>query len=198
MDFKNHTVGKDPFQEFEKWLSHVTSLGEIEPLAMTLCTVSNNIPHARIVLFKGISQQGFCFFTNYESDKAKEIETNENVALVFHWKTTNLQIRIEGRVEKLTRQESENYFSSRPRGSQISAWTSQQSRPVSRRQDLLDRWKEIEKKFDGQVVPCPPFWGGYRVLPQKIEFWISREDRLHDRYLFTKRYSEWVISRLSP
>ncbi len=198
MDFKNHTVGKDPFQEFEKWLSYVTETGEIEPTAMTLSTVSNNVPHSRTVLFKGISQQGFRFFTNYESDKAKEMDSNENVSLMFYWKKAILQVRIEGRIEKLTRQESEEYFSSRMRGSQISAWASQQSHMVENRQALVDRWEEIEKKFDDQNIPCPPFWGGYRVLPTRFEFWIGREDRLHDRYLFTKRYSDWVVSRLSP
>lgn len=198
MNFQNYEIGKDPFIEFDKWLYHATASGEIEPTAMSLATAAHGVPHVRTVLFKGVSQSGFCFFTNYESSKSKEIDTNENVALGFHWKKLNLQVRIEGKAEKLTRQESEEYFATRPRGSQLSAWTSQQSHVVESREKLVERWQEIENKFDGQPIPCPPFWGGYRVLPNKMEFWIGREDRLHDRYLFTKKYSEWLIERLSP
>lgn len=198
MNLKNYSPGDNPLEEFAKWLKFVTDEGEIEPTAMQLATVSNSQPHIRTVLLKGISQNGFCFFTNYESDKAKQIEMNPVVGLNFHWKKNNLQVRIEGRIEKVTRQESEEYFSSRPRGSQVGAWASKQSHEIVSRDELIHRVRDLESKFGTDPIPCPPFWGGYRVLPTRIEFWVGREDRLHDRFVFTKRYSDWELKRLSP
>jgi len=190
----------DPFVEFDIWLKKALAAHEIEPTSMTLATVTRDQkPNARIVLFKGFSQGGFCFYTNYESAKAQELEMHPNAALIFHWKTLELQVRVQGKVQKLSRQESEKYFASRPRESQIGAWTSAQSRILNSRKDLESKRLEVEKKFEGQEVICPPFWGGYRVIPEAFEFWVSEPGRLHNRFHYTyDKKTGWQINRLFP
>ncbi len=202
MDLNNFKPGPDPFKQFETWFDFVSSKGEIEPYAMSLATSVDDQPHVRIVLYKGISDGGVCFFTNYESHKGLEIRENNRVAITFLWKIVNLQVRIEGLVEKVSQKESQAYFATRPRGSQVSAWASHQSQKVKDRDQLVKQWSEVEEKFSNKPIPCPPFWGGYRVIPSNFEFWIGRADRLHDRFLYSKIPNEinnkWSVSRLSP
>lgn len=199
MDFDNYKPGNDPLKDFQSWFNYAVSKGEPEPNAMSLATSVDGKPHLRIVLFKGISDDSFCFYTNYESNKANEIFQNSNVALCFHWKTLNLQVRVEGQAFKMSHEESGKYFSSRPRASQISAWASKQSREIKDRDQLLEQFKAVEVKFSNEkVIPCPPFWGGFRLIPQTIELWIGRKDRLHDRFLFIRQKNSWEASRLSP
>ncbi len=189
----------DPFVEFDLWMKKAIQVQEIEPTAMSLATVTRDQrPSNRIVLFKGMSQGGLMFFTNYESNKAQELESHPSAAVVFHWKKLELQLRIEGKVQKVSRQESEKYFATRARESQIGAWTSQQSRILPSRKDLELKRKEIEAKFEGKDVICPPFWGGYRIIPDHFEFWMSEPGRLHNRFLYTFDKKGWTQNRLFP
>lgn len=189
----------DPFTEFELWLKKATAAKELEPTAMSLATVTRDQkPRNRIVLYKGMSQGGLTFFTNYESNKALDLEIHPHAALTFHWKTLELQLRIEGKVQKTSRQESEKYFASRPRESQIGAWASQQSRVLPNRKDLDLKRTEIEAKFEGKDVVCPPFWGGYRVIPDLFEFWMLEPGRLHNRFQYTLDKKGWSQVRLYP
>ncbi len=189
----------DPFVEFELWLKKATDSGEEEPTAMSLATVTReNRPRNRVVLYKGLSQQGLTFYTNYESNKALDLETNPFVAATFHWKALTLQLRIEGRVQKLSRQESEKYFSTRPRESQIGAWISSQSRILKSRKDLDQKKLEFEEKFEGKDVVCPPFWGGYKIIPDLFEFWMLEPGRLHNRFQYTLSKGVWTQVRLYP
>ena len=195
---------QDPMDGLQLWLKEAETAGMPEPTAMTLATVGQDLrPSARIVLFKGFSrdERGHrCprFFTNYESRKSLELVSNSHVALVFHWTTMQRQIRIEGVVERVSRAESEEYFRSRPRGSQIGAWASPQSRLIDNREELDRLVSEIEAKFDGQVIPCPPNWGGWRVIPERIEFWQGIPNRLHDRFVFERKDGVWACARLAP
>jgi pyridoxamine 5'-phosphate oxidase len=189
----------DTFLEFELWLQKAKDSKELEPTAMNLSTVNKDQrPRSRMVLFKGLAQGGLTFYTNYESNKARELEAYPFAALTFHWKTLELQIRVEGRVQKTSRQESEAYFASRPRESQIGAWVSQQSRTLNSRKDLDQKKLEIEEKFKDQTIICPPFWGGYRILPDLFEFWMSEPGRLHNRFQYTLDKKGWTQNRLFP
>ncbi|MBX3019487.1 MAG: pyridoxamine 5'-phosphate oxidase [Bdellovibrionaceae bacterium] len=181
---------QDPFDLFLQELKAAEDAGMKEPNAMTLATVSAmGQPRARTVFFKGYSDgensKGFRFFTNYDSDKANEMSRGR-AGLLFHWNLLERQVRIEGRVEKTSREESEAYFRTRPRISQLGAWSSEQSREIPNHKWLEDRFESFEAKFAGGEVPCPPHWGGYRVIPLEFEFWIARAGRMHERYVYQR------------
>ncbi len=193
-------VDSSPFRQFEAWYAHAQSLGMKHGDAVTLATATRDgIPSARMVLLKGHDRNGFVFYTNYESQKARELSENPRACLVFFWSSLDRQIRIVGTVTKISREESEAYFRTRPRGSQIGAWASQQDEVLPNREVLDTKAAEIAQTYEGKDVPLPPSWGGYRVSPTSIEFWQGREDRLHDRLRYTRRADgSWRIERLSP
>jgi len=187
----------DPNAQFHQWLDEAMSQNAPEPTAMTLCTVNaQGQPSARIVLLKGYDKNGLSFYTNYDSKKGKELEQNPKASLSFFWPTMQRQVRFEGIVTRMSRQESEQYFKSRPLSSKISAWASPQSKPISAIQ-LQERTKAMAEKL-GQDPGCPPFWGGYLLQPNYVEFWQGRINRLHDRYAFTLINGHWQIKRLAP
>ncbi len=193
------TVGTDPILFFIKWFKEVEAAQITEINAMTLATVSaDSRPHARIVLLKGLEQEAFVFFTNYDSDKGKQIGENGHAALVFFWKELERQVRIEGIIEKVPAGDSDQYFHSRPAGSRIGAWASPQSREIEHRNILDLNYAKYEQEFSGIDIPRPPHWGGYRVIPERIEFWQGRSSRMHDRILFMKSDNGWLRSRLAP
>ncbi len=191
---------RDPIIQFEEWFSLAQDRNIYMPEAMTLATsTSDGIPSARIVLLKQASHKGFVFFTNYQSRKGEELESNPHAALVLHWAVLERQIRIEGRVEQISHEESNAYFQSRPRGSRIGAWASRQSKPLNKRSELEERVHHYEKKYLDQEIALPEHWGGFRVVPERIEFWQGRESRLHERLVFTKLPSgEWDTHLLFP
>jgi pyridoxamine 5'-phosphate oxidase len=192
-------VSPDPITEFARWFDEAVKAEVQEPNAMTLATVcSGGAPSARIVLLKGFDARGFVFFTDYRSQKGTELEQNPRAALVFYWPELERQIRITGTTSLLGREESEAYFRTRPRGSRISAWVSHQSQVIASRKLLEDRVPELERRYPGEDVPLPPYWGGLRVVPGSVEFWQGRTSRLHDRIRYTKTGDTWRIERLSP
>jgi pyridoxamine 5'-phosphate oxidase len=203
-DYKQSTldeqsVSPNPFKQFEIWFNEALSSQVVEPNAMLLATVdTQSFPSIRAVLLKIFDERGFVFFTNYNSDKAKDIGANPNVALEFLWLDLERQIRIIGRAEKISTAESLKYFLSRSRDSRIGAWVSDQSQVISSRQALAMQIAKMKEKFSKGEVPLPDFWGGYRVVPEKIEFWQGRENRLHDRLLYTLEEGTWTITRLAP
>jgi pyridoxamine 5'-phosphate oxidase len=189
----------DPFDQFAIWFREAQAVTPKYPEAMTLATADKDgRPSARIVLFKGFNEGGFSFFTNYDSRKGKELLGNPFAALVFYWAALDRQVRIEGRIEKLSQEDSLAYFHSRPRESQISAWASPQSREITGRQFLDERIEEIRRRFEGQDVPLPAFWGGFRLVPEKFEFWVELPSRRHDRFLYTRQGSSWKTVQLGP
>ena len=189
----------NPVNQFNKWFEEVLKSELSEPNAMLLSTVSDGRPAGRIVLLKGVDQDGFSFYTNYESKKGKDIENNPQVGLTFFWKELERQIRIEGRIEKTSAQDSDDYFAIRPRGSQIGAWVSHQSEAIESRDFLEQKQRDFEARFEGQPVARPPHWGGYRVIPDYVEFWQGRPSRLHDRLAYSLTDGHvWKIDRLSP
>ncbi len=193
------TEDADPFELFGAWLDAAKGSGIIEPTAMTLATVdAERSPSARTVLLKGFDESGFVFFTNYESRKSADLAENDRAALVFYWPVLLRQVCVEGRVSRVTREESEAYFATRPRGSQLGAWASSQSRSLESRAELLAQFEEMEERFRGREVECPPFWGGFRLVPRRMQFWQGRADRLHDRIRFDLEGSRWVATRLNP
>ena len=195
-----NSVSKNPIAQFEKWFAEATESGIAEPNAMNLSTVSKNgHPSSRIVLLKGIENNGFVFYSNYQSQKGKELDENPACALNFFWPELERQIRIEGIAKRTDENSSTQYFQSRPRESQIGAWASPQSAAITDRSILEKRVDEIKKRFEGQaVLPKPKQWGGYHIAPHLIEFWQGRPSRLHDRILFTKEENSWTIHRLAP
>ncbi len=194
---ESHVVA-DPFDQFKLWFEEAMRAEQPDVEAMTLSTMADGRLSARIVLLKGFDARGFVFFTNYESRKSRELTAHPLAALTFYWHTLNRQVRIEGAVEKASRQESEDYFRTRPRGSQIGAWASPQSDELTSREILEQNVADIEARFGDGEIPCPPFWGGWRLQPVQIEFWQGRESRLHDRIVYQKENDAWRIVRLAP
>jgi pyridoxamine 5'-phosphate oxidase len=193
------TAGDDPIVMFREWFEAAKRAGIFLPDSVCLATASKDgAPSARMMLLKGADQRGFVFYTNYESRKAEELTTNPRAALVLHWAVLERQVRVEGAVERLSAEESAAYFRTRARGSRIGAWASAQSRPLASRADLEDKVREYEAKFAGGDVPLPPFWGGYRLVPTRIEFWQGRANRLHDRLVYAREGDRWNIIRLNP
>lgn len=191
----------DPFAQFETWFEEATAREPNDPNAMAVATVGpDGLPNVRIVLLKGRDERGFVFYTNMESQKGQEIRANQKAALNFHWKSLDRQVRIRGPLETVSEAESDAYFASRRRGSQIGAWASDQSREIDSRAALEARVAEVEARYEGQEVPRPPHWYGNRVVPLYIEFWQGGDFRLHDRLVFerTDRTAAWTTRRLSP
>jgi pyridoxamine 5'-phosphate oxidase len=194
-------VDPNPIRQFEKWSQEVRAKGvtEQDVISMTLATTTRyGLPSARIVLLKSFDENGFVFFTNYNSRKANELEENARACLLFYWPAVWRQVRIEGAVERVSPSESDQYFQSRPLGSKIGAWASEQSSAIENREQLEKRFQEFSRKF-GDNVPRPPHWGGYRVKPEVIEFWQGQDNRLHDRLRYALRDDgSWLIERLAP
>lgn len=189
----------NPFSQFRKWYREAESACRFHANNMTLSTVDENgAPQSRIVLLKGVDNQGFIFFTNYQSRKAKQLANNPNVSITLFWEELERQVNISGCVEKVTQQESDEYHASRPKGSQIGAWVSQQSTEIIDRKVLEQEKDRLTLLYADKEVPRPPHWGGYRVIPHRIEFWQGQPDRLHDRLEYRLKANSWLIQRLSP
>lgn len=197
---KHSELDINPYQQFEAWYGQTIESGIHEPGAMTLATVdAEGQPWQRIVLLKLFDEKGFVFFTNYESRKAKQIEVNPQVGLLFPWHALGRQVKITGDAEKISTAESLNYFVTRPRGSQIGAWASEQSQVIQSRSILESMFDNMKQKFANNQVPLPPFWGGYRVKPKTFEFWQARDSRLHDRFMYQRNEAgDWFSLRLAP
>jgi pyridoxamine 5'-phosphate oxidase len=192
-------VDADPIRQFERWFADAVSARALEPNAMTLSTATRDgVPAGRIVLLKGVDANGFVFYTDYRSRKSAELGENPLAALTFLWKEIERQVRVTGSVSRVSPQESEAYFRTRPPGSRLGAWASQQSSVIANREELETRLQEVTQRFSDGDVPLPPHWGGFRVTPDEIEFWQGRPNRLHDRLLYRRQESGWAISRLSP
>ncbi|MEQ9547987.1 MAG: pyridoxamine 5'-phosphate oxidase [Marinobacter sp.] len=203
-DFESEGLERDalddnPIKQFHSWFDDARTAGILEPNAMSLATTgSDSMPDLRTVLLKYYDEQGFVFYTNYESRKARELAQNPKAALLFPWIALNRQVKIQGTVEKVSKAESLRYFSSRPRGSQVGAWVSEQSKAINSRGLLEQKVAEIKRKFSEGEIPLPSFWGGYRVIPERVEFWQGRPSRLHDRFEYVRQGDGWHIQRLQP
>ena len=193
------TAHRDPIELFGEWLEQAKESGILLPKSASLATADRDgVPSSRMVLLKSFAEDGFVFYTNYGSRKAREMDENPNASLLMYWAVLERQVRVEGSVERVSSEESAAYFRTRARGSQISAWVSRQSEVLESRSVLRSQEEEIEKRFKGQDVASPSFWGGYRLIPESIEFWQGRLNRLHDRLLFTRADGDWAASRLYP
>lgn len=192
-------INKDPFEHFDRLLKEAFAKQVPEANAMSLATVDEKgVPSVRIVYLKDVSEGGFVFYGNYNSHKGQDIEANKTVCLNFYWPVLWQQVRITGKAEKISAAESDAYFATRPRLSQIGAWASHQSEKIPDCDWLARRVQEYEKQFDGQVIPRPPHWGGWRVIPHEIEFWFGLSGRLHERYIYSKHGDAWTTSMRSP
>jgi pyridoxamine 5'-phosphate oxidase len=193
------TMASDPFHLFDEWLAEARASEPNDPEAMALATAdTEGQPSVRMVLLKGHSPNGFLFYTNEHSAKGEQLAANPSAALLFHWKSLRRQVRIEGSVERVGAEQADAYFATRARDSQLGAWASDQSRPLDRRETFENRFEEAARGFAGQDVPRPPHWGGYRVIPERIEFWTDRPHRLHERRLFTREGGDWREGLLYP
>ncbi|MFM7023324.1 MAG: pyridoxamine 5'-phosphate oxidase [Flavobacteriales bacterium] len=188
---------QNPFEQFNLWFGFAVATDAHNANAMALSTIHNNRPSSRIVLLKELDATGFTFYTNYASAKSKEIGGNKYAALLFFWKENERQIRIEGTLEKVSDNASDEYFKTRPRESQIGAWASPQSETITR-EELEKRVAEFSKKFEGKDVPRPQHWGGFRLVPDRFEFWQGRASRLHDRFVYENKNGKWEIYRIAP
>lgn len=198
-ELRKRDLDPDPLLQFGKWMAEAIAADLLEPTAMTLATAdADGQVSARMVLLKGHGPEGFRFYTNYASRKAQDLAANPQAALVFYWDRLERQVRVEGAVEKLSREAAEAYFRSRPRGSQLGAWASPQSSPLRDREELVARETEARARFDGREVPLPDHWGGYRLVPRALELWQGRPDRLHDRFRYTLEGAGWRLVRLAP
>ncbi|MCY7351661.1 MAG: pyridoxamine 5'-phosphate oxidase [Cytophagaceae bacterium] len=205
---ENYTQGRfdvadahpDPIAQFQRWFGEAQRSQLPEPNAMHVVTVGpDGRPSGRIVLLKGLDERGLVFYTNYQSRKGHQLDLNPYAALTFYWAELERQVRIEGTMKKVAPEESDDYFSTRPRGSQLGAWTSDQSQPIPNREFLEEKEAQIEARFQGQNVPRPPHWGGFRLQPDYVEFWQGRPSRLHDRIAYTRQADgTWALARLSP
>lgn len=194
----NHPVS-DPIAAFQEALARAKTRETSDATAMTLATVSaDGRPSARVVLLKSVDSQGFVFYTNFTSRKGREIEKHPYAALCFHWPAAAEQVRIEGHVERVSDAEADAYFASRPRGSQIGAWASTQSEIIASREELEKAFADVEERYQGRDVPRPPHWSGFRVAPERIEFWFGRDSRLHDRYLYVRTENGYSSNQLWP
>jgi pyridoxamine 5'-phosphate oxidase len=192
-------MGTDPFQLFDQWLAEAKASEPNDPNAMALATADGSgRPSVRMVLLKGHGPEGFVFYTNEQSSKAEQIAANPRAALLFHWKSLRRQVRVEGCIEQVSDEQADAYFASRSRDSQLGAWASDQSRPLDSRGTFEQRFEHMKHRFEGQDVPRPPHWGGYRVIPKRIEFWSDRPHRLHERRLFTRDDGGWSEGLLYP
>ena len=197
-ELNESTICSDPFDQFEKWYKFAQKNTVFEPNAMHLCTISpENSPNNRVVLLKSYNHVGFIFFSNYSSQKAKDIKYNNQVKLSFFWPNIEQQIHVTGTAHQVDPKLSDEYFDTRPRESQLSAWASNQSEITNDRTELEEKMKAYDQKFKGQV-PRPPHWGGYIVKPTRYEFWQGRKNRFHDRIIYTKNNDNWLINRLNP
>jgi pyridoxamine 5'-phosphate oxidase len=198
-ELRESDLNADPIEQFRAWFIAASQGGTDGPEAMTLATVdADGRTGARIVLLKGVDERGFVFYTNYNSAKARALESNPHAALVFWWPSMERQVRIEGSVGKVTPQESDTYFASRPRGSQLGAWASDQSSVITGRGNLDARFQEMDTTYRDVPIPRPPHWGGYRLAPTSVEFWQGRSDRLHDRFRYRRSGDGWIVERLAP
>ena len=205
MGLRRADLEADPLAQFTKWFEQAAGAraggnipGDVNAMTLATCDKQGR-PSARVVLLKGVDPRGFIFFTNYDSRKGHELTENPEAALTFYWPELERQVCLAGQVTRLGREESEAYFISRPRGSRIAAWASKQSEVLRDRAELEEKWAQLEKQYPGEQVPIPPYWGGYVLAPDRIEFWQGRANRMHDRFCYTKRTdTSWHIERLSP
>ncbi len=204
-DRPDHTLSRDdlaaePMSQFRRWFDDAEAEGIVMPNAMAVATAdADGSPSVRHVLLRQHDERGFVFYTNHESRKGRELAENPRAGLAFHWKELDRQVTAHGTVERVTPEESEAYFRSRPREARIGAWASPQSRVISSREELHDRYEEADERYPGEDVPLPPYWGGFRLIPGSVEFWQGRAYRLHDRFRYTREAgSGWLIERLSP
>lgn len=192
-------LNSNPFLQFHAWFEEARQVQSLELNAMVVATASREgRPSCRTLLLKQIDDKGFIFFTNYDSRKGRELAQNPFACATFYWAEIERQVILDGKIEKLSRQESETYFASRPRESQLGAWASHQDQILNSRKELEEAYHHFEKVFENQVVPMPPYWGGYRLLPERFEFWQGRMNRLHDRFRYLLKGNEWQIDRLAP
>jgi pyridoxamine 5'-phosphate oxidase len=191
-------LGDDPIEVFRGWLADAQAAGIVEPFAMALATVGAEGPDVRFVLLRGVDARGFVFYTNRESAKGRQLAGDPRAALAFYWDRLGRQVRVTGRAEEVDRSESEAYWQGRPRGHRLAAWASEQSRVAASRDELEAAFAAVTERFPTDDVPLPAFWGGYRVVPDVIEFWVSREDRLHDRIRYRRVGEGWTRERLAP
>jgi pyridoxamine 5'-phosphate oxidase len=197
-ELSEYDVAPDPITQFASWYEDArVALGDDADAVVVATADASGAPSARVVLLRGFDDRGFCFFTNYESRKGDELRANARAAMVWHWPALHRQVRVTGRVEQVSDDESDAYWANRPLASRLSAWASHQSAPVASRRELEDAVRDVTARF-GDDVPRPEFWGGYRMVPEEVEFWLHRDDRLHDRVRYRRTREGWDIGRLQP